>query len=87
MTDHGPVSEKHTILLCEDLQYAIGQLSSITKADDYEDLGNHATKAMREIGLFSLAQVCIHPSFFLIALLSLFLMMFRFLQGVLMMKG
>ena len=45
-------------LLREDSQYAIGQLSSIIKDDDYEDLGNHATEAMGEIGLFSLAQVC-----------------------------
>ena len=26
--------------------------------DDYEDLANHATEAMGETGLFSLAQVC-----------------------------
>ena len=45
MMDHGPVSLKHTVLLREDLQYANGQLSSIIKADDYEDLGNHATEA------------------------------------------
>ena len=76
MTDHGPVSEKRIILLYEDLKYAIGQLLSIIKVDDYEDLGNHATEAIREMGLFSLAQVCIRLSFFLIALLSLFLMMF-----------
>ena len=76
MTDHGPVSEKRIILLYEDLKYAIGQLLSIIKADDYEDLGNHATEAIREMGLFNLAQVCIRLSFFLIALLSLFLMMF-----------
>ena len=35
----------------------MGLLSSIIKDDDYEDLGNHATKAMGEMGLFGLAQV------------------------------
>ena len=87
MMDHGLVSLKHTVLLHKDLYYANGQLSSIIKADDYEDLGNHATEATGEMGLFSLSQVCIHPYFFPVTFLSLFLMMFQFLQGVLMMKG
>ena len=34
---------------------SIGQLSSIIKDDDYEDLGNHATETMGETGLFNLA--------------------------------
>ena len=76
MTGHGPVSKKRTVLLRKDLQYTIGQLSSIINFDDYEDLGNHATEAMGETGLFSLVQVCIHPFFFPVALLPLFLMMF-----------
>lgn len=65
MTEHSLISKKSLVLLQEDSQYAIGQLSSIIKADDYEDLGNHATEAIRETGLFSLTQVCICPSFFL----------------------
>ncbi|KAL0014477.1 hypothetical protein SO802_001546 [Lithocarpus litseifolius] len=55
MTGQGPVSEKCPVLLREDSRYAIGKLSSIIKDDDYEDLGNHATEAMGETGLFSLA--------------------------------
>ena len=67
MTGYGPVTKKWPVLLREDSWYAIKQLSSIIKDDDYEDLGNHATEAIREIGLFSLAQVWIsvllsHPS-------------------------
>ena len=65
MTGADPVTEKHPILLCEDSGYTLKQLSSIIQDNDYEDLGNHATKAMGEIGLFSLVQVCLdsdHPS-------------------------
>ena len=72
MTGHGPVSKKRTVLLREDSQYTIGQLSSIINSDDYEDLGNHATEAMGETGLFSVVQVCIRPSFFPVALLPCF---------------
>ena len=72
MTSHGPVSKKRTVLLREDSQYTIGQLSSIINSDDYEDLGNHATEAMGETGLFSVVQVCIRPSFFPVALLPCF---------------
>ena len=72
MTGHGPVSKKRTVLLREDSQYTIGQLSSIINSDDYKDLGNHATEAMRETGLFSVVQVCIRPSFFPVALLPCF---------------
>ena len=53
------VAEKCPVLLCEDLRYALKQFLSIIKDDDYEDLGNHATEAMGETGLFSLVQVCL----------------------------
>ena len=72
MRGHGPVSKKRAILLREDSQYTIGQLSSIINSDDYEDLGNHATEAMGETGLFRVVQVCIRPSFFPVALLPCF---------------
>ena len=49
MTGADPVVEKCPVLLFEDSGYALKQLSSIIKDnDDYEDLGNHATKAMGE---------------------------------------
>ena len=51
MTSHDPVTEKHLILLREDLGYTLKQLSSIIKDDDYKDLGNHTSKAMGETGL------------------------------------
>lgn len=58
MTAKGPVLEKHPFLLCEDSKHVIWILSSIIKdVDDYKDLGNHATEAMGELGLFGLAQV------------------------------
>ena len=47
-------------LLREDPKYALGKLSSIIGNEDYEDLGNHSTEAMRETGLFSIAQVRAH---------------------------
>lgn len=50
--------KQHVPLLREDLWYAVGLLLSIIKDDDYENLGNHATKAMGESGLFNLSQVC-----------------------------
>ena len=63
MMDQGPVTGKHPVLLREDVHYAFKQLSSIIKDDDYEDLGNHATEAMGETSLFSLAQVVISVPF------------------------
>ena len=36
---------------------ALERLSSIITVDDYEDLSNHATEAMGEMGLFCIAQV------------------------------
>ena len=62
MTTKGPVLEQRPPLLHEDPRHAVGLLSSIIKDDDYEDLGNHATEAMGESGLFGLAQVHNHPS-------------------------
>ena len=58
-----PVTEKHLVLLCEDSGYALKQLSSSIKDDDYKDLSNHATEAMGETGLFSLTQVCLSVPF------------------------
>ena len=59
--------EKPPILLREDSKCTLEKLSSIILFDDYEDLGNHATEAMRETGLFSIARVCyaVHFLFFL----------------------
>jgi len=54
--------EKPSIILYEDSKYALVKLSSIITSEDYEDLSNHAKKAMREIGLFCIAQVShVHP--------------------------
>ena len=53
-----PCSQKKPlVLLREDQKYALGKLSSIIGSEDYEDLGNHSTEAIRETGLFSIAQV------------------------------
>ena len=58
--------KKPPVLLREDPKYALGKISSIIGCEDYEDLGNHSTKAMGETGLFSIAQVRIrhHSSFY-----------------------
>ena len=47
--------KKPPILHCEDPKYALEKLSSIIGNEDYEDLGNHSTEAMGEMGLFSIA--------------------------------
>ena len=57
------VPEKLPILLREDSKHALEQISSIISAKDYEDLGNHSTEAIRESGLFAVAQV-IRPVIF-----------------------
>ena len=49
--------KKPPVLLREDPKYALGKISSIIGSEDYEDLGNHSTEAIRETGLFSIAQV------------------------------
>ena len=51
------IQEKPPILLREDSKHALEQISSIISAKDYEELGNHSTEAMRESGLFAVAQV------------------------------
>ena len=55
MAGQGLVTKKCPVLLLEDPQYALKQFSSIIKGENYEDLGNHATEAIRGMGLFSLA--------------------------------
>ena len=55
--------KKPPILLREDPKYALEKLSSIIGNEDYEDLGNHSTEAMGEIGLFSIAQVRVRHTF------------------------
>ena len=52
-TDH----KKPPILLREDSKHVLEQISSIMTSEDYEDLGNHSTEAMRESGLFVVTQV------------------------------
>ena len=49
--------KKPPVLLREDPKYALGKISSIIGSEDYEDLGNHSTEAMGDMGLFSIAQV------------------------------
>ena len=49
--------EKPPPLLHDDSKFALEKLSSIISSEDYEDLGNHSTKAMGETGLFAVAQV------------------------------
>ena len=49
--------KKPPVLLREDPKYALEKLSSIIGNKDYDDLENHSTEAMRETGLFSIAQV------------------------------
>ena len=65
--------KKPPVLLREDPKYALGKISSIIGSEDYEDLGNHSTEAMGEMGLFSIAQVrvCRYSSFYFL-LLSFF---------------
>ena len=55
--------EKPPVLLREDSKYALEQLSSIITSEDYEDLDNHSTEAMGEIGLFAIAQVILSVDF------------------------
>ena len=63
-----PGDEKRPIILHKDPQYALKQLLSILTSEDYMDLGNHSIEAIRETGLFSLAQVCFYPPFLSIML-------------------
>ena len=68
MTSQGPADEKCPVLLHEDPQFALKQLNSIITSEDYEDLGNHSIEAIEEMGLFSLALICISLSFLSIML-------------------
>ncbi|KAL0014000.1 hypothetical protein SO802_001069 [Lithocarpus litseifolius] len=54
-----PLVEKPPVLLSEDSRSALERLSSLFTAEDYEDLGNRATEAMGETGLFSIAQAMV----------------------------
>ena len=47
-----PSRKKPPVLLREDPKYALETLTSIITTEDYEDLGNHSTEAMRETRLF-----------------------------------
>ena len=51
------ILEKPPVLLHEDSKHALEQISSLISAEDHEVLGNHSTEAMRESGLFAVAQV------------------------------
>ena len=64
MKGPAPVIEERHVLLREDSSYALKYISSIIKDDNYSELGNHATEAMGETGLFSLTQLCIHTRHF-----------------------
>jgi len=55
--------EKPPVLLCEDSKYALEQISSIISSEDYEDLGNHSTKAIGEMSLFAITQVILTINF------------------------
>ena len=55
--------EKPPVLLREDSKHVLEQISSIMKSEDYEDLGNHSTEAMGELGLFVVAQVTMPVDF------------------------
>ena len=78
--------KKPPILLREDPKYALEKLSSIIGNEDYEDLVNHSTEAMRETGLFSIAQVRVRHTFAREYILCLNLTPFL-LQAMLMTKG
>ena len=49
--------EKPPPLLHDNSKFALEKLSSIISSEDYEDLGNHSTEAMGEMGLFAISQV------------------------------
>ena len=88
MKGPNPIIEKRLVLFYEDSRYALKQLSSIIKDNDYEDLGNHATKAVGETGLFSLAQVCLSVPFLLFPSYCCLVLTFSFDSfRVVMLKG
>ena len=51
------IPEKTLVLLREDSKHTLEQILSIISAEDYEDLGDHSTEAIRESGLFAITQV------------------------------
>ena len=60
----GPsITEKPPVQLYEDSKYVLEKLSSIITSDNYEDLSNHATKAIGEMGLFNITQVIMSVPF------------------------
>ena len=63
MTGPVLVTEKPPVFLREDSKYTLKQLSSIITADNYEDLSNHTTEAIRETSLFRIAQVTMFVPF------------------------
>ena len=73
MTGQKPITDKRPVLLREDLQYAIKQLSSVFKDNDYKDLGNHATEAIGEMGLLRLAWAYVSILLFFSLFVTLFL--------------
>ena len=77
--------KKPPVLLHENPKYALEKLSSIIGFEGYEDLGNHSTEAMGEMGLFSIAQVNVLRT--LACLYSLFETNSPTLQAMLMTKG
>ena len=78
--------KKPPVLLREDPKYALEKLSSIISNKDYEDLENHSTEAMREMDLFSIAQVRVRHVFAREYIFCLNLTPFH-LQAMLMKKG
>ena len=86
MKGSSTTQEKPLVLLREDSKYAFEKLSSIMSTNDYEDLGNHATEAMGEMGLFSLAQVCCVVHFLFFRSLN-FVTNNLYFQAMVMMKG
>ena len=62
MKGPSPSQKKPPVLLRKDPKYALEMLTSIMTTEDYEDLSNHSIEVMGETGLFSIAQVTLHPS-------------------------
>ena len=77
--------KKPPVLLREDPKYALEKLLLIIGNEDYEDLGNHSTEAMGEMGLFSIAQVRVRHT--LARKYSMFETNSLSLQAMLMTKG
>ena len=71
--------KKPPVLLREDPKYALGKISSIIGSEDYEDLGNHSTEAMKETGLFSIAQIRVRRYSFIFYYIYIYIYIFFFL--------